>query len=88
MLFRSELFDLLDKTKVYLDKIIKPGGYNIGINLGRVAGAGFPGHLHIHVVPRWQGDVNFMPVVANTKIVSQSLKALWERLRGEIKKRN
>ena len=62
--------------KKLLDEILKPAGYNIGMNIGRVAGAGFPGHVHIHVVPRWRGDVNFMPVVGNTKIISQSLVAL------------
>ena len=68
--------------------VLKPGGYNIGINLGRVAGAGFPGHLHIHIVPRWYGDVNFMPVVANTKVISQSLRTLHDRLCHANKKRN
>ncbi len=77
---KLELFELMEKTKKLLDKTMKPNGYNIGINLGKAAGAGFPGHLHIHIVPRWKGDVNFMPVVANTKIVSQSLLDLWQRL--------
>ena len=68
---RDDLYTLLEETKSLLDRALKPGGYNIGINLGRVAGAGFPGHLHFHIVPRWHGDVNFMPVTASTKIISQ-----------------
>lgn len=84
---REELFDLLDETKVLLAKALHPGGYNIGINLGRTAGAGFPGHLHIHLVPRWNGDVNFMPVTAHTKVISQSLKALYRELSHAYKKR-
>lgn len=55
-------------------------GFNIGLNLGRVAGAGVPGHLHWHLVPRWPGDNNFMPVLADTRVISQSLEALWEFL--------
>ncbi len=78
---RKDLFDLMLTTKTLLSQTLKSQGYNIGINLGRVAGAGFPGHLHIHLVPRWKGDVNFMPVTAHTKVLSQSLRALYEGLR-------
>ena len=77
---REDLWDLLEATKKLLDKQMKADGYNIGINLGKAAGAGFPKHVHIHLVPRWQGDVNFMPVTGHTKVISQSLKALYERL--------
>lgn len=58
-------------------------GFNIGLNVGAVAGAGVPGHLHWHVVPRWPGDVNFMPTLAGVKVLPQSLDALWLQLRGE-----
>lgn len=85
---KEDLFELMEATKSLLDKALKPGGYNIGINLGRIAGAGFPGHLHIHLVPRWGGDVNFMPVIGNTKIISQSLLTLYSRLTHANKKRH
>ncbi len=84
---RNDLFDLLDKSRAVLDATVKPQGYNVGMNLGRLAGAGFPGHLHIHVVPRWKGDANFMPVIAETKIISQSLKALHKKLSYAYKRR-
>lgn len=77
---RDDLFELLRKVQNLLDHVLHPGGYNIGLNIGRVAGAGFPGHLHMHLVPRWKGDVNFMPVVGNTKVISQSLKTLLRKL--------
>jgi ATP adenylyltransferase len=72
---REGLFDLLESMKKLLDRTMKPDGYNIGINLGKAAGAGFPDHVHVHIVPRWQGDINFMPVTGHTKVISQSLKA-------------
>ncbi len=85
---REDLFDALDVAKKLLDDVLKPNGYNIGINLGRAAGAGFPGHLHVHVVPRWKGDVNFMPVTASTKVISQSLKSVHKLLTDAYKKRH
>lgn len=85
---RNELFDLLEEVKVLLEDILSPKGFNIGINLGRAAGAGFPGHLHVHIVPRWMGDVNFMPVTGQTKIISQSLKEVYKLLLNAYKKRH
>ena len=84
---RDDLLDLLEYVRKLMDGVLHPQGYNIGMNLGRVAGAGFPGHLHIHVVPRWKGDVNFMPAIAETKVISQSLKVL-HRLLSEAHKSN
>lgn len=66
-----------------LEKLMRPEGFNVGLNLGRVAGAGLPGHVHWHIVPRWNGDTNFMPVLANVKIIPQSLDSLWELLQPE-----
>ena len=63
-----------------LTKLIKAQGFNVGLNLGSVAGAGVPGHLHWHLVPRWPGDNNFMPALAGTRMIYQSLEALWEAL--------
>ncbi|MCX7927573.1 MAG: HIT domain-containing protein [Candidatus Omnitrophica bacterium] len=80
----QELLDLIKavvKAQSLLDKVLKPEGYNIGINEGQIAGAGIPGHLHVHIVPRWQADTNFMPITADTKVISQSLDQLYKKLR-------
>lgn len=69
-----------------LKSLLKPDGFNVGLNLGEAAGAGLPGHLHWHVVPRWAGDTNFMPVLADVKVMVQSLDVFWERLRAELAK--
>jgi ATP adenylyltransferase len=68
-----------------LSDLMHPDGYNIGLNLGRVAGAGLPGHLHWHIVPRWNGDTNFMPVLSDVKVISQSLDAFWDMLTTRLK---
>jgi ATP adenylyltransferase len=80
----EELRDLMLLTRRCqnaLTAVMKPDGFNIGLNLGKVAGAGIVEHLHIHVVPRWNGDTNFMPVIANTTVVPQALRELAEQLR-------
>jgi ATP adenylyltransferase len=76
-----DLLRSLDRAKKLLQKTLKPDGFNIGINVSRSAGAGITGHLHVHIVPRWQGDTNFMPVMYNTKVISQSLNQLCRVLR-------
>ena len=75
-----DLFACLNKAKGLLQKVLKPQGYNIGFNLTRVAGSGIVGHLHLHIVPRWIGDTNFMPVVFGTRVISQSLDQLAKKL--------
>lgn len=77
---RAEMMDLLVKCQAVLTKVMSPAGFNMGLNLGKAAGAGIPTHLHFHIVPRWDGDQNFMPVVAETHILPQALDDLWARL--------
>lgn len=83
----AELTDLMKLTRLCvkaLTQVMKPDGFNIGLNLGKVAGAGILGHLHVHVVPRWLGDTNFMPVLAGTTVVPQALKELAAQLRAAL----
>jgi ATP adenylyltransferase len=81
----SDMFNTLRQVLYLLDKILKPQGYNVGMNIGKCSGAGVPGHLHVHIVPRWQADTNFMPVISNTKIISQSLDELYRELKLNAK---
>jgi len=76
----AELMETITRLVGVLEKTLGAEGFNIGLNLGRIAGAGLPGHLHWHIVPRWNGDANFMPVLAGIKVIPQSLDALWEIL--------
>ncbi|ARN56367.1 HIT family protein [Sedimentisphaera salicampi] len=75
-----DLFKGVKKTQALLRKEISPDGFNVGINIGRCAGAGLPGHVHIHIVPRWDGDTNFMAVCGQTDVVSQGLRDLYDKL--------
>jgi ATP adenylyltransferase len=81
----AELLDLIKSVthaKRLLEEVLRPDGFNIGINISKSAGAGITGHVHIHIVPRWHGDTNFMPAVHNTRVISQSLDELYKRLRS------
>lgn len=78
----AEIFDQLRRMQRVLDRLMHPQGYNIGLNIGRAAGAGVPGHIHFHIVPRWNGDHNFMSTVASIKVIPQAL----EELHGELQK--
>ncbi|MEM4675736.1 MAG: HIT domain-containing protein, partial [Nitrososphaerota archaeon] len=77
---RSELMELIVKSIAVLQKALTPDGFNVGINLGRVAGAGVEGHVHFHVVPRWSGDTNFMTVVGNVKVMPELLSDTYDKL--------
>ncbi len=83
---RLDLLKLLDVSQRILKKAIHPQGFNIGINLGRTGGAGVPGHIHIHVVPRWGGDTNFMPIIGKTKVISDSLENVYRALSRLLKR--
>lgn len=74
---RNELGERVSYWVTILEKVIMPEGFNIGLNLGHAAGAGLPGHLHWHIVPRWNGDTNFMTSLASVKVIPQSLEELW-----------
>ena len=78
---RADLLDLVALGERALAIEYRPHGVNYGANVGRIAGAGFPGHLHLHLVPRWDGDTNFMPVVGATKVLPETLTRTWSRLR-------
>jgi len=85
----GEVLDLTGVLKAMLKvtrAVLNPGGFNIGINMGEIAGAGIAGHIHIHLVPRWAADTNFMPVTAGTKVISQSLTDLYRRFVRELAK--
>ena len=79
-----DLMKLLRRCQHALTAVMKPQGFNIGVNLGKVAGAGIVEHLHLHIVPRWEGDVNFMAVIAGTSVVPEALKDLAAKLRAEL----
>ena len=82
----ADLWKLTRRCLAALTAVMKPDGFNVGINLGKVAGAGIAEHLHIHIVPRWHGDTNFMPVIANTSVVPDALLAIAAKLRAELGK--
>jgi len=83
----AEMCRFVRKTVSALEKISSPDGFNIGSNLGRPAGAGIDAHIHFHVVPRWNGDTNFMPVLADLKVISEEMGATWEKLTSAMKGR-
>lgn len=79
-----EIMELARDMKELLTKIMKPEGFNLGINLGKSAGAGLVGHIHLHIVPRWNGDTNFMPVVSDVKVIPQSLEDLYKEFKKHL----
>ncbi len=81
----EEIMMLTGKCIKALENISRPQGFNFGANLGRTAGAGIDTHLHFHLVPRWNGDTNFMPVIGGTKVISEYLNKTWKLLKKELK---
>ena len=80
----EEILDIhksLTRLISIIKNVLHPDGFNIGINIGKFAGAGVENHFHIHVVPRWKGDTNFMPITSSTKVISQSLKELFYQIK-------
>ncbi len=77
----GDLMRAVRRTFTVLRQVMNPEGFNAGVNIGREAGAGIPGHVHFHVVPRWNGDTNFMPVLADVKVVNEALEQTAEKLR-------
>jgi ATP adenylyltransferase len=84
----AELTAGLQRMVRVLDAVYQPQGYNAGMNLGRVAGAGIADHVHLHLVPRWNGDTNYMPVIGQTKVLPEALETTWARLREGLAARS
>ena len=80
----ADVMALVQRAVVALDAEYRPAGYNIGLNQGSAAGAGIADHLHMHVVPRWNGDANFMTSVGDVRVLPETLERTWERLRGRL----
>ncbi|MGM0441007.1 MAG: HIT family protein [Elusimicrobiota bacterium] len=83
-LTKKEYGEMTEVVKMYVGKIketMNPHGFNVGMNIGKVAGAGFDQHLHMHIVPRWEGDTNFMPVVGEERVISESLNSVYNKLK-------
>ena len=79
---KAELWELAEHAQRLLVKVVKAQGFNIGLNLGKCAGAGVTDHLHLHIVPRWEGDNNFMPAIAGRRMLSEAVEAIYSRLVG------
>jgi len=84
---RAALWRLVDRAAGLMQKTLEPQGINIGVNQGRAAGAGVPGHLHVHLVPRWGGDTNFMSVVGSVRVIPASLEAMYRRYKETLAER-
>ncbi len=81
---RHEHFDIVSQSVKLLRGVFNPAGFNIGMNLGKIAGAGIDDHVHTHIVPRWQGDTNFMPVVSDVSVLPEALAENYDKLKGEL----
>lgn len=83
---KLDMFNMLELGCKILDDSIKPHGFNIGANLGRVSGAGVENHIHFHIVPRWNGDTNFMPVLNDVKVISEAMDETYDKLKQSLHK--
>jgi len=81
---RHEHFEIVSRSIKVLRQIFNPGGFNIGMNLGKAAGAGIDDHFHTHIVPRWQGDTNFMPVLSDVRVIPEALAETYQKLKGKF----
>jgi len=81
----QEMIELARRVEEALQKVYRPQGLNLGMNLGKAAGAGVAGHLHLHVLPRWEADSNFMSVIGETRVLPEALAITWEKLRRELR---
>jgi len=81
---RHEHFDMVSRSVKLLKEVFNPAGFNIGMNIGKVAGAGIDDHIHTHIVPRWQGDTNFMPVIADVRVIPEALAGTYKKLEGKF----
>ncbi len=81
---RHEHFEIISRSIRVLRQVFNPGGFNIGINVGKVAGVGIVDHFHTHIVPRWQGDTNFMPVLADVRVLPEALADTYQKLKGKL----
>jgi len=79
-----EHIEIVSRSIKVLRQVFNPGGFNVGVNMGKAAGAGIADHVHTHIVPRWQGDTNFMPVFADTRVIPQALAETYEKLKGKF----
>lgn len=81
---KTEIWEMLDRGRAACEAAMRPDAFNLGANLGRSAGAGIPDHFHLHLVPRWTGDTNFMTSVAGTRVMPEDLESTWENLRRAL----
>ena len=81
---RHEHFNIVSRSVKILKEVFNPAGFNIGMNISRIAGAGIADHIHTHIVPRWQGDTNFMPVIADVRVIPEALAGTYKKLEGKF----
>ena len=79
-----EHFDIVSRSIRVLRQVFNPGGFNLGMNIGKIAGAGIEDHIHTHIVPRWQGDTNCMPVISDVRVIPEALAETYQKLKGEF----